>query len=90
MHTHPRPQEFRDRNEPGSLHRDAVDRVRYVAAADKYVTCSRDGSFRRVALRPRLVNRRAGGSRGKPLWASLTEAPMPKTYAPPGCGTAPT
>lgn len=51
---HKRVQEFRDKNEPSSFHRDAIDRVHYVPQADKYVTCSRDGSFRRGGTRARL------------------------------------
>ncbi|KAJ9529394.1 hypothetical protein QJQ45_013762 [Haematococcus lacustris] len=40
------PQDFRDKNDPGVAHRGAVDKIMYVEAIDKYVTCSRDGSFR--------------------------------------------
>uniref|UniRef100_A0A7S0WPJ8 EF-hand domain-containing protein n=1 Tax=Chlamydomonas leiostraca TaxID=1034604 RepID=A0A7S0WPJ8_9CHLO len=40
------PQDFRDKNDPGVAHRGPVDRIMYCEAIDKYITCSRDGSFR--------------------------------------------
>jgi len=40
------PQDFKDRNDPGVSHRGQVDHVFYCEVIDKYVTISRDGSFR--------------------------------------------
>ncbi|KAF5835754.1 WD40-repeat-containing domain protein [Dunaliella salina] len=40
------PQDFKDRNDPGVSHRGQVDQVFYCEVIDKYVTISRDGSFR--------------------------------------------
>ena len=36
----------REKQEPGTSHRGVVDRLMYCDAIDKYVTCSRDGTFR--------------------------------------------
>lgn len=35
------PQDFRDKNEIGVCHRGPVDKVVYVEAIDRYITCSR-------------------------------------------------
>eukprot|EP00798_Chlamydomonas_sp_ICE-L_P024012 gene24012-9585_t len=40
------PQDFRDKNDPGVFHRGPVDKVLYCEPIDKYITCSRDGTFR--------------------------------------------
>jgi hypothetical protein len=40
------PQDFRDKNEIGVCHRGPVDKVYYCEPIDRYVSCSRDGTFR--------------------------------------------
>lgn len=40
------PQDFRDKNDSQVAHRGAVDRIMYVEAIDKYVSCGRDGTYR--------------------------------------------
>jgi len=40
------PQDFRDKNDVGVAHRGPVDKIMYCEPIDKYVTCSRDGTFR--------------------------------------------
>ncbi|GAX72651.1 hypothetical protein CEUSTIGMA_g107.t1 [Chlamydomonas eustigma] len=40
------PQDFRDKNEIGVCHRGPVDKVMYCEAIDRYISCSRDGTFR--------------------------------------------
>ncbi|KAG1667639.1 hypothetical protein FOA52_004666 [Chlamydomonas sp. UWO 241] len=40
------PQDFRDKNDIGVAHRGPVDKILYCEPIDKYITCSRDGTFR--------------------------------------------
>lgn len=40
------PQDFKDRNDSGTNHRDAVEFLVHFEQGDKYITCGRDGTFR--------------------------------------------
>lgn len=40
------PQDFKDRNDNGTSHRDTVEFLLNFEQGDKYITCGRDGTFR--------------------------------------------